>query len=121
MTARRAPSPQAAKPTSTITIKISRTVREHITESTDLSEPIDRTLRRLLGLKITKGMFLPRPKDPEEDVKRPALLTTVRITSELHEFITKRARWNESIDTTLRRLLRIKTDGNGEAVGDGKE
>lgn len=98
-----------------ITIKISRVTREHIQRSTDLSEPIDRTLRRLLGLRVQKGNFAPK-EEPKEDGKRPALLTTVRISSELHGFITGKARWNESIDSTLRRLLGIRVDGRGEAV-----
>jgi len=97
-----------------ITIKISRATREHIQRSTEVVEPIDRTLRRLLGLRVPKGHF--EPKADGADMKRPALQTTVRISSELHAWITKRAKWNESIDTTLRRLLGIRADGQGEAV-----
>jgi hypothetical protein len=95
----------------TITIKISREVREKISAHFDFS--IDRTLRRLLRFKPPRGKPQGRPpfqRSEEPDGKRPALMTTARITAELHGHITKKARWNESIDTTLRRLLGIKTE-----------
>lgn len=90
----------------TVTIKISRTVRDHITSSTCLNEPIDRTLRRLLKLKIPLGDFPPRtPRAPQEN---PPSTTTVKVTQEVHDYITTRAKWNESIDDTLRRMLKLK-------------
>jgi hypothetical protein len=96
------------------TIKISRFVRDHIEKKTTLAEPTDRSLRRLLGLKLQKGEFSlkdPYPKDP--DKKPVAPWTTIKVTEFLRDYITSKAEWNESVDHTLRRLLKLPFN-NGE-------
>lgn len=93
----------------TVTVKISRVVRDYITKSSSLNEPIDRTLRRLLGLKVQPGVFAQR--SPRETPKTPTSTTTIKVTAEVREFITSKANWNESIDQTLRRLLGLKQEG----------
>lgn len=93
----------------TVTVKISRVVRDYITKSTTLNEPIDRTLRRLLKLKVQSGVFPQRT--PRETPKTPPNTTTIKVTEEVREFVTSRAHWNESIDQTLRRLLGLKLNG----------
>ena len=103
----------------TITIKISRDVREKIAAHFDFS--INRTLRRLVGFKAPRGKPERRTaREPGENGKRPALMTTARITVGLHDFITKKARWNESIDSTLRRLLGIKAQEQAVLEPKGK-
>lgn len=92
----------------TVTVKISRIVRDYITSSTIQDEPIDRTLRRLLKLHIPAGVFPQRA--PREMCDAPPDTTTIKVTEEVRAFITGQAHWNESIDQTLRRLLHLKTD-----------
>jgi ribosomal protein S21 len=92
----------------TVTVKISRVVREFIAKSTSLNEPVDRTLRRLLKLRIPVGVFPAR--SPRETPKNPPSMTTIKITEEVRDHITSKARWNESIDQTLRRLFNLKSD-----------
>ena len=92
----------------TVTVKISRVVREFIAKSTSLNEPVDRTLRRLLKLRIQVGVFPAR--SPRETPKNPPIMTTIKITEEVRDHITSKARWNESIDQTLRRLFNLKSD-----------
>lgn len=94
---------------STVTMKVSKTVRDHIQKSTSLSEPIDRTLRRLLGLKLVPGDFPPKGKPRKNRIngKRSSVMTTVKVTEQLRDFIASKAKWNESIDHTLRRLLKL--------------
>lgn len=99
------------------TVKISRVVRDHIEDSTTLQEPTDRTLRRMLGLKLQKGDF---PKKAKKAASKKVLApwTTIKITEMLKNFITDKASWNESVDHTLRRLLKLKQadSSNGEAA-----
>ena len=90
----------------TVTVKISRIVRDYITKSTIVDEPIDRTLRRLLKLPIPAGVFPQRA--PREMCGKPPETTTIKVTEEVREFVTGLAHWNESIDQTLRRLLGLK-------------
>lgn len=98
-----APEPQARR--ATVTLKISRTVRDHITTRTTLNEPIDRTLRRIFKLKIPVGLFPARtPRNPQ---RNPPSMTTIKVTEEVRDYITGKARWNESIDQTLRRLFNL--------------
>ena len=94
----------------TVTVKISRLVRDFITKSTTEDEPIDRTLRRLLKMKIPPGIFPQRT--PRESSKNPPETTTIKVTVEVRDYITSKAHWNESIDQTLRRLLGLKPDGD---------
>lgn len=98
----------------TVTVKISRIVRDYITKSTILDEPIDRTLRRLLKLKIPAGVFPARA--PREMVDEPPDTTTIKVTEEVRAFITGQAHWNESIDQTLRRLLGLKCENGAVAA-----
>lgn len=92
----------------TVTVKISRVVREFIAKSTSLNEPVDRTLRRLLKLRIPVGVFPQRT--PRETPKNPPSMTTIKITIGVRDHVTSKARWNESIDQTLRRLFNLKSD-----------
>lgn len=89
----------------TITLKISRPVRDYITRSTTLNEPIDRTLRRIFKLKLPVGVFPARtPRDPR---KNPPSMTTIKVTEEVRDHITGKARWGESMDQTLTRLFNL--------------
>lgn len=104
-----APEKRALKPSdqrARCTIKISRLVRDHIEKKTTLAEPTDRTLRRLLGLKLQKGEFQVRVKDKNAE-KPDAPWTTIKITEFLRDHITGHAGWNESVDHTIRRLLKL--------------
>jgi ribosomal protein S21 len=92
----------------TVTMKISRIVRDHITASTILDEPIDRTLRRLLKLNIPAGVFPQRAA--RKACEAPPDTTTIKVTEEVRECITSQTHWNESIDQTLRRIFKLKTD-----------
>ena len=102
--------PSSVVQKSTVTIKVSKSARDHIQKSTDLNEPIDRTLRRLLGLKITPGDFPPKGKPRKNHYnnrRKSPVMTTVKVTQFLRDFIAGKAKWNESIDHTLRRLLKM--------------
>lgn len=101
------PAPVVQK--STVTIKVSKSVRDHIQKSTALNEPIDRTLRRLLGLKIMPGDFPPKGKLRKNhySVRKSSVMTTVKVSQSLRDYIASKAKWNESIDHTLRRLLKL--------------
>lgn len=100
------PEPKSQR--ATVTLKISRAVREHITRSTTLNEPIDRTLRRIFKLKIPVGVFPARtPRDPR---KNPPSMTTIKVTEEVRDYVTGKARWSESMDQTLRRLFNLPPD-----------
>jgi len=88
------------------TIKISRFVRDHIQKKTTLIEPVDRSLRRLLGLKLQLGEFSARR--PGTAKKSSVAWTTIKITELLREYITSKAEWNESVDHTIRRLLKLE-------------
>lgn len=91
------------------TIKISRLVRDHIQKKTTLSEPVDRTLRRLLGLKLQKGEFSPLPKKPSAGAKKSeSEWTTIKITELLWNHIRAKGEWNKSVDHALRRLLKLE-------------
>lgn len=105
------PNDQRAK----CTIKISRLVRDHIEKKTTLAEPTDRTLRRLLGLKLQKGEFVVRVKDKNAE-KPDAPWTTIKITEFLRDYITGHAGWNESVDHTIRRLLKLPLEDAPEKV-----
>jgi hypothetical protein len=87
-------------------IKISRRVRMYIEEKATLHEPTDRTLRRLLGLKLQDGEYGPKPPPPKNQ-KKPAEWTTIKVTEIVRAHIIKQAQWNESVDHTIRRLLKI--------------
>ena len=90
------------------TIKISRYVRDYIESKASVVEPADRTLRRLLGLKLQPGLFPAKKASPPKS-KIP--WTTIKITVPLRDHITSRAGWNESVDHTLRRLLKLNLEG----------
>ena len=94
---------------STVTIKVSKTVRDFIQDSTKFNEPIDRTIRRLLGLKIVPGDFPPKGKLRKNhySVRKSSVMTTVKVSQFLRDHIASKAKWNESIDHTLRRLLKL--------------
>jgi ribosomal protein S21 len=94
----------------TVTVKISRTIRDYITERTIQDESIDRTLRRLLKLTIPVGTFSQR--SPRETCDKPPETTTIKVTKEVRDYIVGEAHWNESIDQTLRRLLGFKSNGS---------
>lgn len=98
----------------TVTVKISRIVRDYITKSTIVDEPIDRTLRRLLKLNIPAGVFPQRA--PRKMFGKPPGTTTIKVTEEVRAFITGQAHWNESIDQTLRRLLGLKGENGSVAA-----
>ncbi len=89
-------------------IKISRRVRLFIEEKTTLDEPTDRTLRRLLGLKVSDGVYGPKTNGSKpQKKKKPARWTTIKVTEQTRNYIINSADWNESVDHTLRRLLKI--------------
>lgn len=90
------------------TIKISRYVRDHIESKADLVEPADRTLRRLFGLKLQKGEFPKKKKGDAPLRKNTVPWTTIKITVPLRDYITSKASWNESVDHTIRRLLKLE-------------
>lgn len=96
------------------TIKISRLVRDHIQKKTTLVEPVDRTLRRLLGLKLQKGEFRPLRAKAVDNGKAKIAWTTIKITELLWSYIREKAEWNQSVDHTLRRLLKLEQE---EKVG----
>jgi len=100
-------APAAQK--STVTIKVSKPVRDFLAESTDLNEPIDRTIRRLLGLKIVPGQFPPKGKLRKNhyNVRKSSVMTTVKVSQYLRDYLASKAKWNDSIDETLRRLLKV--------------
>lgn len=87
-------------------IKISRRTRIFIEEKATLDEPTDRTLRRLLGLSVLPGEYGPKAP-PSKGAKKPAKWTTIKVTEQTRNFIINSAEWNESVDHTLRRLLKI--------------
>ncbi len=91
------------------TIKISRYVRDYIEQKAEVIEPADRTLRRLFGLKLQKGEFPPKKGSPPRRTKLVPW-TTIKITVPLRDHITSRAEWNESVDHTIRRLLKLDLD-----------
>lgn len=102
--------PSSVVQKSTVTIKVSKSVRDYIQTKTNLNEPIDRTLRRLLGLKIMPGDFPPKGKLRKNHYnkrQRSPVMTTVKVTQFLRDFIASKAKWNESIDHTLRRMLKM--------------
>ena len=92
------------------TIKISRLVRDHIQKKTTLAEPVDRTLRRLLGLKLQKGEFPPLPKKAAGGKKSGSEWTTIKITELLWNHIRAKGEWNKSVDHALRRLLKLELE-----------
>ncbi len=92
-------------------IKISRLVRTHIEDKATLDEPTDRTLRRLLGLKLQEGDFDPKSPSTKKR-KKPAEWTTIKVTEFLRNYIIQCAKWNESVDHTLRRLLKLPFEDN---------
>jgi hypothetical protein len=104
--------PEAPAGRSTVTIKVSKYVRDHIQKKTSLNEPIDRTLRKLLGLKVLPGEYPPKGKLRLNHYSRrkSSVMTTVKVTQFLRDYIASKAKWNESIDHTLRRLLRLEPE-----------
>lgn len=96
------------------TIKVSGIVREYIERNTALVEPVDRTLRRLLGLPVQPGEFpskLPAKKSPKG--KKKVIWTTIKVTELVRDHITSKAEWNRSVDHTLRRLFKLPIEGDG--------
>jgi hypothetical protein len=91
------------------TIKISRLVHTHLQEKATLVEPFDRTIRRELGLAIQPGTFPKKaPAAPAPKRKKaPSEWTTGKISEDTWNYITSKAEWNESVDHTLRRLLKL--------------
>lgn len=87
------------------TIKISRMIRNYIEKAATLSEPADRTLRRLLGLTLQPGEYRPKSRKPSDKAAVP--WTTIKVSASLRDHITGLAKWNESVDHTLRRLLEL--------------
>ena len=55
-----------------------------------------------------------RPKTPPASVQEEHATVPVRVSPTVHQYIIAKAKWGESIDRTLRRILRIK---NGVVVG----
>lgn len=103
------PTAQAPAGRSTVTIKVSKSVRDFIEGSTAFNEPIDRTIRKLLHLKILPGDYPPKGKLRKNhySVRKNSVMTTVKVTQFLRDYIASKAKWNESIDHTLRRLLKV--------------
>lgn len=95
------------------TIKVSTVVREHIEKSATLIEPVDRTLRRLFGLPVQAGEFLPKPTRKGKPVKgkKKVIWTTIKVTELVRDHITSKAEWNRSVDHTLRRLFKLPIEG----------
>jgi len=94
------------------TIKISRLVHTHLQKKAALVEPFDRTIRRELGLKIQPGTF-PKKRIADPSLipgkdREPSEWTTGKISEDTWNYITSKAEWNESVDHTLRRLLKLE-------------
>jgi hypothetical protein len=94
------------------TIKISRLVHKHLQEKATLVEPFDRTIRRELGLQIQPGTYpkKPLPDPAPKRKKKPSEWTTGKISEDTWNYITSKAEWNESVDHTLRRLLKLEQE-----------
>lgn len=92
-------------------IKISRLVRLYIEEKATFDEPTDRTLRKLLGLQVPQGEYGPKEPAPKKR-KKPAAWTTIKVTEATRNYIVNSADWNESVDHTLRRLLKLPFESN---------
>jgi hypothetical protein len=97
------------------TIKVSTVVREHIEKSTNIIEPVDRTLRRLFGLPVQPGEFPSKPVQKKKVVKgkKKVIWTTIKVTEVVRDHITSKAEWNRSVDHTLRRLFKLPIEENG--------
>lgn len=97
-------------------IKVSRLVRTHIETKAVSGESTDRTLRRLFGLKLQ-----PQPHNGDRELrdtglakpgrKKKAAWTTIKVTEFLRAHIIQCAKWNESVDHTIRRLLKLPFEG----------
>lgn len=90
-------------------IKVSRLVRTHIEKKALSGEATDRTLRRLLSLKLQDGERESRSPG-KRGPKKEAAWTTIKVTEFLRSHIIQCAKWNESVDHTLRRLLKLPFD-----------
>lgn len=89
-------------------IKVSRLVRTHIEQKSLLGESTDRTLRRLLGLKLQDGdSLMGGAVQGKPGRKKKAAWTTIKVTDFLRAHVIGCAKWNESVDHTLRRLLKL--------------
>lgn len=89
-------------------IKVSRLVRTHIEQKATAGEPTDRTLRRLLGLKLQEAGYEPRDgTNGKSGRKKKAAWTTIKVTEFVRAHIIHCAKWNESVDHTIRRLLKL--------------
>lgn len=64
-----------------------------------------------------KPKLPPSPPKEKEDPKEEHATVPVRVSPTTHQFIIGKAAWGESIDRTLRRLLRIP-EGVQAAAGD---
>jgi hypothetical protein len=93
-------------------IKVSRLVRSFLEEKAEPGEPTDRTVRRLLGLKMLENSYERRDGSASKGArKKKVAWTTIKVTEFVRAHIIQCAKWNESVDHTLRRLLKLPFDG----------
>ena len=58
-----------------------------------------------------------KPKPPPPPVEEEHATVPVRVSPTVHQFIITKANWGESIDRTLRRLLKIPEGAKKSANG----
>jgi len=58
-----------------------------------------------------------KPKPPPPPVEEEHATVPVRVSPTVHQFIITKAKWGESIDRTLRRLLKIPEGAKKSANG----